>query len=87
MLFPGAAFALQDRMDVLLEEMKAKLRTILAKAVEDVRTDLGFVLASNMEILQNDVGLAANGDRLGEISETLRTLKVRVEQVRRAAAE
>jgi hypothetical protein len=40
-----------------------------------------------METLRNDVGLAANRDRLGEISETLRTLKVRAEEVRRAAAE
>ncbi|KAK4235702.1 hypothetical protein C8A03DRAFT_46215 [Achaetomium macrosporum] len=86
-LFPSAAIALQDRMDTLLERLKARLTATLAEAVEDIRTDLGFVLSPILETQRNDVGLAADRNRLREILERLGTLKVQAEDVRRAAAE
>ncbi|KAL2126184.1 hypothetical protein VTI74DRAFT_1520 [Chaetomium olivicolor] len=85
MLFPSAAIDLQNRMDALLEKLKATLTTTLAQAVEDIKTNVGFVLAPRIETPQDDVGLAANRDRLGEILGTLRTLKARAEDVRQAA--
>jgi hypothetical protein len=87
-LFPSVAIALQGRMDVLLKETKAKCTSILAQAVQDVGTDLRFVLALQSETLQGDDGLeAASEGVVREIAERLRLLKGRAEDVRRTAAE
>ena len=87
-LFPGASIALQGRINALLKETKAEATAILAQAVAEVKTDLGFVLAHYAaETPQDDAELAASRDgTLGEILERLRILKARVEDVRETAA-
>jgi hypothetical protein len=75
-------------MDALLQETKAKCTSILAQAAQDVRTDLGFVLALHAETLQPDNGLAANSDGvLRDVAERLRVLKGRAEDMRKTATE
>ncbi len=87
LLFPSVSMALQDRINALLEETKAEATAILAQAVRDVRTDLGFVLAAYTTESRHDNALAASGDgTLGQVLDRLRILKVRVEDVRRIAA-
>ncbi|KAK3306258.1 uncharacterized protein B0T15DRAFT_396538 [Chaetomium strumarium] len=83
-LFPGAAIALQDRIDALLQQLKTTLTSTLAQAVEDVATDLRFVLSTLVEIQRNDVGHEAERTRLAEVRERLGMLKVRAEDVCRA---
>ncbi|KAK4106677.1 hypothetical protein N658DRAFT_26869 [Parathielavia hyrcaniae] len=89
-LFPSVAVALRERMDARLEKLKAKVTTILAKAVEDVRADLGFVLARaphGESPAPDDVGSAEKRDRLRETLKTLRVLRDQAEDVRRVSAE
>ncbi|KAK4152198.1 hypothetical protein C8A00DRAFT_35109 [Chaetomidium leptoderma] len=88
-LFPSAAIVLRERMDTLLDKRKAQLSEILAQVVEGIKTDIGFVLTSqsHMRTPQHDAGVAADEGRLREVLETLKMLKVRAEDVRRAAAE
>ena len=86
-LFPSVSMALQDRVNALLEETKVEATAILAQAVADVRTDLGFVLAAYTAETRHDNDLAASGDgTLDQVLERLRILKARVEDVRRIAA-
>ena len=87
-LFPSAAIVLRERMGALVNKRKTQLSAILAQVIEDIKTDIGFVLASHVGTPQLDAGVAAADEgKLGEVLETLKALKVRAEDVRRAAAE
>lgn len=81
-LFPSAAIALQQRLDARLEQEKTMLGAILAQVVNGVEADLKCVLGTSQE----DVGLGADRFQLQRLSERLKVLKARAEEVRRIAA-
>ncbi len=87
-LFPSVSIALQDRTNALLEETKAECTAILTQAVEDVRTDINFVLALHAaDTRQYDAEVPAKLDgTLGEVLKRLKSLKARMENVRETAA-
>lgn len=85
-LFPSAAIALQQRLDALLDRQKTMLTAILAQAVNGVEADLKCVLGSDMGASQEDVGPGADRLQLQRLSERLKVLKARAEEVRRIAA-
>lgn len=84
-LFPSVAIALQQRLNSLLEREKTKLGAILVQVANGVEADLRCVLDSDAGKSQEVARLAVDRGELQKISERLKVLKARAEEVRRAA--
>jgi hypothetical protein len=84
-LFPGAAIALQERMNAILEKTKEELRAVLTQVLDGVKADVGFALASCEETPQRGAVPATHSAELRSILRAVKTLKARAEDVRRRA--